>query len=123
MTDLPSVLARRGAFKDLVEALAQGELRLAARGLWGSSRGLVVAGLARAAERAILVVAPGAFGTAPDRAGCRLNTLGARRVLEFRPPQGGGSRGNRHGEQGAMRALVGHRLLRGKPVSTLRPPR
>ena len=59
MTDQPSALARWGAFKDLADALAQGELRLAARGLWGSSRGLVIAGLARAAERPILVVAPG----------------------------------------------------------------
>ena len=129
MTDQPSALARWGAFKDLADALARGELRLAARGLWGSSRGLVIAGLARAAERPIFVVAPGhaeVHHTAQDVA-YFLDSLagageGARRVLEFPPPQGGGWRGNRHGEQDAMRALVGHRLLRGEPVVVVATP-
>jgi transcription-repair coupling factor (superfamily II helicase) len=129
MTDQPSELARWGAFKDLADALAQGELRLAARGLWGSARGLVVAGLARAAERPILVVAPGhaeVHQTAQDVA-FFLDSLvgvgeGARRVLEFPPPQGGGWRGNKHGEQDAMRALVGHRLLRAEPVVVVATP-
>ncbi len=129
MTDLPAVLARWGAFKDLADALAQGELRLAARGLWGSARGLVIAGLARAAERAILVVAPGpaeVHQTAQDVT-FFLDALGgagegARRVLEFPPPQGAGWRGNRHGEGDAMRALVGHRLLRGEAVVVVATP-
>ena len=43
-------------------------------------------------------------------------------MLEFPPPQGGGWRGNRHGEQDAMRALVGHRLLRGEPVVVVATP-
>ena len=129
MTDQPSAMARWGAFKDLADALARGELRLAARGLWGSSRGLVIAGLARAAERPILVVAPGhaeVHHTAQDVA-YFLDSLvgageGARRVLEFPPPQGGGWRGNRHGEQDAMRALVAHRLLRAEPVVVVATP-
>ena len=96
MTDQPSAMARWGAFKDLADALARGELRLAARGLWGSSRGLVIAGLARAAERPILVVAPGhaeVHHTAQDVA-YFLDSLvgageGARRVLEFPPSRAG----------------------------------
>ena len=124
-----SVLSRWGAFKDLADALAQGELRLAARGLWGSSRGLVIAGLAQSAERPIVIVAPGhpeAHQTAQE-VSFFLDILGgagegARRVLEFPPPQGGGWRGNRHGEQDAMRALVGHRLLRGEPVVVVATP-
>jgi transcription-repair coupling factor (superfamily II helicase) len=129
MTAPPSVLARWGAFKDLSDALARGELRLSARGLWGSSRGLVVAGLAHPAERPILIVASGsaeAHQTAQDVA-FFLDTLGqpgegARRVLEFPPPQGAGWRGNRHGEQDAMRALVEHRLLRAEPVVVVATP-
>ena len=129
MTVPPAALNRWGAFKDLADALAQGELRLAARGLWGSSRGLVVAGLAQSAERPVLIVAPGhaeAHQTAQDVA-YFLDALGGagegvRRVLEFPPPQGGGWRGNRHGEQDAMRALVGHRLLRGEPVVVVATP-
>ncbi|HKZ06857.1 MAG TPA: transcription-repair coupling factor [Methylomirabilota bacterium] len=127
MTAPPSVLSRWGAFKDLADALARGELRLSARGLWGSSRGLVVAGLAE--ERPILVVASGlaeAHQTAQDVA-FFLDSLGrpgdgARRVLEFPPPQGAGWRGNRHGEQDAMRALVGYRLLRAEPVVVVATP-
>jgi transcription-repair coupling factor (superfamily II helicase) len=125
----PSVLSRWGAFKDLADALAQGDLRLQARGLWGSARALVVAGLARASERPILVVAPGhgeVHQTAQDIA-FFLDALGAagdgaQRVLEFPPPQGAGWRGNRHGEQDAMRALVGHRLLKEEPVIVVATP-
>jgi transcription-repair coupling factor (superfamily II helicase) len=125
----PSVLSRWGAFKDLADALAQGELRLQARGLWGSARGLAIAGLASVAERPILVVAPDhaeVHQTAQDIA-FFLDTLGtagdgAQRVLEFPPPQGAGWRGNRHGEQDAMRALVGHRLLKEEPVVVVATP-
>jgi transcription-repair coupling factor (superfamily II helicase) len=119
MTSVPTPLARWGAFDELARALATGDVRVEAHGLWGSARALTVAGLARAARRPMLVVAPGpaqAHALALD-IGFFLSTLGDApppRVLEF--PPGIAWRGGRRSEHDAERALVCHRLLAGEPV-------
>ncbi|HYB41464.1 MAG TPA: CarD family transcriptional regulator, partial [Candidatus Methylomirabilis sp.] len=120
-----SVLSRWAAFEELRTSLAGGAPCLEATGLWGSSRALVIAGLAHGAGRPILLVTAGpverhrgavdigfflsslALGTA-----AREGAAG-RRVLELPAPESGSNRGGRNREQAAERALCCYALIEG----------
>jgi transcription-repair coupling factor (superfamily II helicase) len=125
-----SPLSRWGALSDLCAALAEGVPCLEASGLWGASRGLLVAALVEAMERSVLVVAAGPaerHRTAQDLGfffGAWSSSAGRRdaRVLEFPPAESGSWRGSRHREPAAEQALCCHRLLQGDAVVIVTTP-
>ncbi len=127
-----SSLASWVAFQELSAALARGEVRVHAHGLWGSARALVIAGLARQTSRSTLTLTAGPterhrmagdigfFLTAlASPAGAPAAGAGA---VEFPSGPSSAWRGGRHREQDGERALCCHRLLRDDGVAVVATP-
>ncbi len=126
-----SALSRWAAFGTLSSALADGVLCVEAAGLWGSSRGLVLAALLHEAGRPIVSIGTSAaerHQAALDlefylaALGAPAGRDGAGRVLEFPSGEPASWRGGRHREHDAERALCCHRLLAGEPVAIVTTP-
>src|SRR5262245_50545421 len=129
-----SVLSRWAAFGELSSALAEGFLCAQAAGLWGSSRGLVLAALLQETGRSVLSVATSAasrhqaaldlaffLASLPASPG-RGSSPPASRVLEFPSEQPASWRGSRHREHDAERTLCCHRLITGDAVAIVTTP-
>ncbi|MBI4590640.1 MAG: transcription-repair coupling factor [Candidatus Rokubacteria bacterium] len=124
--DHPSPLAQWAPFQALTGAFAKGDPCLSVDGLWGSSRGLVVAALVREVTRPALVLVPDL--PALGRMSRDLRFFGATlavppaQIVEFPPSQPLFWRGGRRREEAGERAVVCQRLLRGEPLTAVATP-
>ncbi len=113
------MLSEWPAFQRLAKAFAAGEAWLRVAGLGGSARALVVAGLAQAHPRPLLVVVA---GLAEARQWARdLRFFGAP-AAEFPEREPRLWRGARQRESEAERAVVCRRLLAGEPIVVVATP-
>ncbi len=122
-----AVLSRWAAFQELSSALADGVLCAQADGLWGSSRGLVLAAFLRETGRPVVSLAASAADrhrAARDIAFflATLPASAAGPVLEFPSEQPAAWRGARHREHDAERALCCYRLAAGEAVAVVTTP-
>src|SRR5262245_1555975 len=134
MSTPESTLPRWAAYQHLAAALTDGVLCARADGLWGSSRLLVLAALARETGRPMLAIAASAgdrHRAARDAAfflgalpvtGERGGRPAPSDVLEFPSEQPAAWRGGRHREHDAERALYCHPLRLGEPVGIAPTP-
>jgi transcription-repair coupling factor (superfamily II helicase) len=121
-----SILSRWASLEELATALARGVPCLQADGLWGSSRSLVIASLAKHTGRVALVMAPGTAERHRLAEDVRfflgsLDAAAVTPVLEFPPAEPVSWRG-RHRDHAAERARACHHLASGRAAVVVATP-